>query len=85
MVFVLGLTLCVPPVAASVWLVESTLLVMTTATEFVAVTVNVLDCPAGIEAGIALMVTVGGPAGAVTVTVAWAVAVLPPLAVTVMV
>jgi hypothetical protein len=58
--------------------------VITTFVEFVAVTVSVLDCPALIEVGFALMVTVGVATG-VTVTVAWAVAVVVPLPVTVMV
>ena len=53
--------------------------------EFVATTVSVLDCPAVIDMGFALIVTVGVPTGVtVTVTVAWAVAVAVPLPWTVM-
>jgi hypothetical protein len=59
--------------------------VITTFVEFVAVTVSVLDCPALIDMGFALMVTVGVAETGVTVTVAWAVAVAVPLPVTVMV
>jgi hypothetical protein len=44
---------------------------------FVATTVRVLDCPAIIEVGFALIVTVGAPRG-VTVTVTCAVAVPIP-------
>jgi hypothetical protein len=48
------------------------------------VTVSVLDCPALIDVGFALMVTVG-VATVATVTVAWAVADVVPLPLTVMV
>ena len=58
---------------------------MTTVLAFVAVTVSVLDCPAVIEAGLALIETVGPPTTDDTVTVAWAVADVFPLPVTVMV
>jgi hypothetical protein len=55
---------------------ESRLSVITTVFAFVAVTVSVLDCPAVIDVGFALMVTVGAPTTTgVTVTVTWAVAV----------
>ena len=80
-----GLTDCVPPFAGREYLLESTLSVMTTVVAFVAVTVSVLDCPAVIDAGFALIETVGPPTTADTVTVAWAVAVVLPLPVTVMV
>ena len=52
--------------------------------EFVATTVSVLDCPATMEVGAALIVTVGIPGG-VTVTVACAVAGSVPDPLTVMV
>ena len=52
--------------------------------EFVATTVSVLDCPATMEVGSALIVTVGIPGG-VTVTVVCAVAVSVPAPLTVMV
>jgi len=52
--------------------------------EFVATTVNVLGCPALVEVGFALIVTVGAPKG-VTVTVACAVAVWVWVPLTVMV
>ena len=57
--------------------------VIATFVEFVAVTDSVLDCPALIDVGFALIVTVGVAATGVTVTVTWAVA--DPLPVTVMV
>jgi hypothetical protein len=57
--------------------------VITTLLEFVATTVRVLDCPAVIDVGFALMVTVGVATSA-TVTVACAVAVAVPLPWTVM-
>jgi hypothetical protein len=56
---------------------------MTTVVAFVAATVSVLDCPAVMEAGFALIVTVGAPVTAMTVTVACAVAVALPLPLTV--
>jgi hypothetical protein len=45
---------------------------------FVAVTIKVAELPALIEAGLAIMLTVGAGAGATTVTVAVAEA-LPPV------
>jgi hypothetical protein len=83
MVVAVGLTVCVPPLAGSEYLVESKLSVMTTAVAFVAVTVSVLICPALIDVGFAPIVTVGPPTTAVTVTVACAVAVALPLPLTV--
>jgi len=74
MVVAVGLTLSVPPVADKGKLFESRLSVITTLVEFVATTVSVLDCPATMEAGFALIVTVGAAKG-VTVTVAVALAV----------
>ena len=51
--------------------------VTVTVVALVAATVNVDELPAVIEDGLAAMVTVGGVAGAVTVTMAVAVAVPP--------
>lgn len=56
--------------------------VITTLLAFVAVTVRVLACPEVIEAGLAVIVTVGAVTGA-TVTVTCAVAVPAPLPLTV--
>ena len=79
-----GLTDCVPPLAGRGYFVESMLSVMTTVVALVAVTVSVLDCPAVIDVGFAVIETVGPPTPD-TVTVAWAVADVFPLPVTVMV
>jgi hypothetical protein len=70
-----GLTACVPPLAGSEYLFGSVLSVITTVDAFVAVTVSVLDCPALIDMGFALIVTVGAPPPDKTVTVTWAVVV----------
>lgn len=58
---------------------------MTTVFAFVAVTISALDCPVLIDDGVALILTVGAPTTAFTVTVTWAVADMFPLPVTVMV
>jgi hypothetical protein len=84
MVVAVGLTLSVPPVADKGELFESRLSITTTLVEFVANTVSVLDCPATIELGFALIVTVGAPK-VITVTVACAVAVWVWVPATVMV
>jgi hypothetical protein len=79
---VVGLTACVPPVALKVYELLS-VPVTVTPVAFVAVTVSVDELPALIEAGLAVILTVG-PALATTVTVAVAVAVPPaPVAVAV--
>jgi hypothetical protein len=79
-----GLTACVPPVVASVYELLSDPVIVTEVA-FVAATVKVDEAPAVIEAGLALMVTVGaGVVVAFTVTVAVAEAFPPaPTAVTV--
>ncbi len=85
-----GLTDCVPPLDDRVYLLPSVPVIVTWV-EFAAVTVNVDDPPAVMEAGLALMLTVGagvaaGPdaGGAVTVTIAFAEADPPsPVAVAV--
>ncbi len=84
MIVAVGFTTFVPPAADTGKLVVSMLSVITTALEFVATTVNVLDCPAMTEVGFALIVTVGAANG-VTVTTACAVAVSVPEPCTVMV
>jgi hypothetical protein len=67
-----GLTDCVPPVAARVYELLS-LPVIVTVVAFVAATVKVDEEPAGMDVGLALIETVG--AGIVTVTVVMAVTV----------
>jgi len=81
-VVAVGLTACVPPVTASVYETPPGA-VTVTVVALVAVTVSVDEFPEAIDAGFAVMVTVG--AGfAVTVTVAVAVIVPPgPVAVAV--
>jgi hypothetical protein len=74
-VVTVGLTIWLPPLGCRVYELPSLPLIVT-AVELVAVTVNVDDLPEIIDAGLALMLTVGA-AGWVTVTVALAV-VLPP-------
>jgi hypothetical protein len=77
-----GLTICVPPVGSSVYVLPSDP-VSVTAVEFVDVTVKVDEFPGAIEAGFATIVTVGAGL-AVTVTVAVAEMVPPvPVAVAV--
>ena len=68
----MGLTDCVPPVAARVYELLS-LPVIVTVVAFVAATVKVDEEPAGMDVGLALIETVG--AGIVTVTVVMAVTV----------
>jgi hypothetical protein len=70
-----GLTVCVPPLGNKVYVLPS-LPVTVTCVAFIAVTFNVDAPPALIEAGLAVMPTVGGGFG-VTVTVALA-EVFPP-------
>ena len=70
-----GLTVCVPPLGCRVYVLPS-LPVTVTWVAFIAVTVNVDEPPAAIDAGLAVMLTVGG-GFVVTVTVAPAV-VFPP-------
>ena len=70
-----GLTACVPPVGCSVYALPSEPLIVT-CVAFVAVTVNVEEFPAVMEAGLAAIVTVA-PVGWVTVTIAVAEAVPP--------
>jgi hypothetical protein len=57
-VVALGLTACVPPVAARVYELPS-LPATVTEVAFAAVTVRVEDAPAAIDAGLAVMATVG--------------------------
>ena len=54
---VVGFTVSVPPVAVRVWVLPSP--VMVTVVAFVAATVKVEDCPAVMEVGLAVIVTVG--------------------------
>ena len=79
-----GMTTCVPPFAERAQLLPSEP-VTVTAVAFAADTVKVEEDPAVMEAGFAVMVTVGAGGGvATTLTVAVAVAVPPaPLAVAV--
>ena len=72
-VVVAGLTACVPPVAARVYVVPSEPL-MVTCVALVAETVRVDELPAVMDAGDALIVTVGFSAGIDTVTTTDAVA-----------
>jgi hypothetical protein len=82
-VVAVGLTACVPPVAAKVYELPS-LPATVTEVAFVAVTVKVEELPAAIEVGFAAMVTVGAGPDAATVTVAVAATVPPaPVAVAV--
>jgi hypothetical protein len=83
-VVAVGLTDCVPPVAAKVYELPS-FPVTITDVAFVAVTVNVDELPDEIDAGLAAMVTVGaGLVAALTLTVAVEVTVPPgPVAVAV--
>jgi hypothetical protein len=83
-VVALGVTLCVPPVDCRVYELPS-LPVTVTPVAFVAVTVNRDELPAVIDAGLAVMLTVGaGLVDALTVTVAVEVIVPPaPVAVAV--
>ena len=74
-VVAVGLTGCVPPVAASVYETPPGA-VTVTALALVAVTVSVDEFPDAIDAGFAVMVTVGAGFG-VTVTIAVAL-VVPP-------
>jgi hypothetical protein len=57
-VVAVGLTACVPPAAVRVYELPS-LPLMVTEVAFAAVTVRVEDAPAAIDAGLAVMVTVG--------------------------
>ena len=59
MVVAVGLTACVPPLACRVYELPS-LPATVTWVAFVAVTVNMDELPAAIEAGLAAIATVGG-------------------------
>src|SRR3569832_2267247 len=67
-VVTVGLTVTVPPTPESVVLELSTLLVTTTEEAFCAVTLRVELCPEVMEAGLAVMVTVGAEAVELTLT-----------------
>ena len=76
-----GVTACVPPVAA-IWYVLPSLPVNVSVVALVAATVSVEEDPALIEAGFALIVTVGAAAEPFTVNTAVA-DVVPPVPVAV--
>jgi len=76
-VVAVGLTDCVPPFGCKVYVLPSDPLTVT-CVAFAAVTVKMEEPPGAIDAGLALMLTVGGvTAGGTTVTVAVAEAVVP--------
>jgi hypothetical protein len=71
-----GVTVCVPPAACKVYVLLS-VPVTVTWVAFAATTINVDEAPEATDVGLAVMLTVGGAAGAETVTVAVA-EIFPP-------